>query len=219
MYYMSLEAGPISSGSHLRPLHSRVEQSPQYSRVEQRPSLCGPASMEMIFKRRGAAVDQLQIAQALNTKVPASLSASYEGLLKVSKDPAKAGTDLDVFVGKRMRKAAERFGVPLEASLYHMDQVPNLPQFLEEHLKAEDDILVNFIDDLNKAQTGLGHYALVSAIEGSQVELCDPWPGNDAFYSANLEALAERMDTIDALGNRRGIVVFSGPKQLHPKSA
>ncbi len=184
-----------------------IEQ-PSYIRIEQKPSLCGPACLEMIFTRRGKPVSQEKLALMLDTKVPPGHETAYTLPIPITTDPAKAGTTLEVFSIK-VPQISRQLGIPLRTTIYHMTDINNLSEFLSKHLQAGNDVMVNFKDVLNKEKSGLGHFALISKAAEENIELCDPWAGNKAFYTVSDNSLAEQINTKTLTGEKRGIVVFS----------
>jgi len=196
---------------------TRIEIKPPYTHVAQKLSLCGSTCLEMILRRRGVKgkdVDQEQLALALGTTIPEHIPGHYSLELPVAEDPLKASTDLSAFVGEPIKDVFRRFNLKLETKIYYIDAIGDLGQFLENNLRQGNDILVNYIDVLGKSKGGAGHYALVSGKEGKAATLCDPWEGNDNFYDVSIDDLAKQIDTIDPLGNRRGIVIFKEPARI-----
>jgi hypothetical protein len=165
----------------------------------------------MVLFRRGVWVEQEQVAKELGTRISQSMVNQFYINLPIAKDDNETGTDLAEFVGEKIKALFKKYKLPLKTKIYYIDEIKNIKQFIIDNLKKGNDMMFNFSDRLYNPTSDEGHYSLVSAITGDTVTLCDPWIENKSFWQTKLNDLARETDTIDPMGNKRGIVVFSSP--------
>ena len=178
-----------------------------YQHIVQKPSLCGPTSLQMILQRRGTWFDQEEIAKEIGVKIAADEADAFSIPLPVGKDPKELGMDLDAFEGPQVKAFLVKNNVSLEPKVYHRSEIADIGQFIYENLQQGYDVMADIWMAHYKEDLPMGHYCLISAIEGDTLTLCDPWPTTEKFWETSVEDLGRSMDASHD-GTERGFVVF-----------
>ncbi len=176
-----------------------------YKHLVQKPSFCGPTSLQMILFRRGFWVDQEELAKKLKAKIRSKNKDKYVHDFEI--DNKDAGIPLENF--SEIGGTLEECG--LKAKVIFFDDIENLKELITENLSQGNDIIINFHRGHYDPKKNWGHFALISAIEDEQVEICDPSYEDKSYWKTSIEELMRAMsDEID--GKERGIVIIS---ELH----
>jgi hypothetical protein len=193
--------------SDTNPIPQKRKAKLTYQHIVQKPSLCGPTSLQMILQRRGAWFDQEEIAKQIGVKIAAEEVEAFSIPLPVGNGPKELGLALDAFEGSQVKQFFAKNNIVLNPKVYRRSEITNVSEFIYENLQRGNDVMADiwmahYVEDLP-----MGHYCLVSAIEGDRVTICDPWPTTEKFWETSVEDLEKAMDTSHD-GTERGFVVF-----------
>jgi hypothetical protein len=179
-----------------------------YQHRTQKPSLCGPTSLQMILESHGVTLDQEAIAREIGVKVAEHELEAFDTPLPVGHDQKELGIGLHDFESQRIKEFLIGHNLPLMPKVYMNSQIEDLGAFIFKNLQQGNDVMVDIWMAHYKEDLQMGHYALVSAIDGDMVTLCDPWPTTEPFWKTSVTDLAKSMDASHD-GQERGIVVFT----------
>lgn len=193
-----------------------MKLNPPYKHLVQKPSLCGPACLQMVILRRDLGwIDQEEIAKELGARIGRKQVSSFNTKLKIAKDEDETdrGLQLKEFKEKKVHDFFAKHKLSLKAEVFFISQVKNPKSFIQESIKAGNDLMVNFHHKPFHKEKNWGHFVLVSEISGDKVTLCDPGTTSKIFWQAPLEKLVRSMEKkYDPL--ERGFVVFSSSNKF-----
>lgn len=180
----------------------------EYQHLVQKPSLCSAASLQMVLLRRGTWVDQEEIALGLGVKIPAEETSAFLQPLPIGRNAQEYGVSLADFASNRVKTFLRRHQPSLNVKVHRVSQIPDVTDFLRGNLTAKNDVMANFRMEQFKPELVMGHFSLISEIEGDAVTICDPWPTNRSFWTTSVNDLVQAMGS-QFDGRERGFVVFS----------
>jgi hypothetical protein len=174
----------------------------KYKHLIQKPSFCGPTSLQMVLFRRGFWTDQEELAKKLKAKIRNKNKDKYT--LDFEVDNKDAGMPLE-----RFSEANDLLDdCKLKAKVIFFDEIENIKELITENLSKGNDIIINFHRGQYDSKKSWGHFALISAIENDEIEICDPSYEDKSYWKTSIEELMRAMsDEID--GKMRGIVIIS----------
>jgi len=151
---------------------------PPYIHARQLPYCCAPACLYMILVRRGINPDsQEAIAEELGLMVPPKWVRFFPSIIVELSRGQFGGcrTHLPEFSINRYFK---KKGLPLKETYYTIEKIEATKkfaiEFIIENLRAGNDLIVCFNNEILHGNTNWGHASLVQAIEGKHVTLIDP---------------------------------------------
>ena len=176
---------------------------PRYKHLVQKPSCCGAACLQMILLRRGHWLEQEDLALSLGTKVKKNQAALFSKNLSISDE--NPGVDLHHFaeINESILKLYK-----LKATVLMISEIPDLGMMIRDNLTLDNDLIVNFCWLAYNPERNWGHFSLISSLENSKVELCDPSIDSKDYWRTPLKKLQEAMDK-KWDGRERGIALIS----------
>lgn len=179
-----------------------------YKHLVQKPSLCAPTCLQMIFLRRDIWVEQEEIAKEIGIKIPESESESFYISLPIGKTKEEFGISLIDFKNNKVKEFLNKHVPSLKATVYFISKIDDVIKFISNNLEKGNDVIANFWLKHFKKELDIGHFSLISEIDGDEITICDPWPENKSFWKTEVNELTKAMsDAFD--GKERGFVVFS----------
>ena len=179
-----------------------------YRHLIQKASFCGPASLQMVLFKRGLWVDQEELAEKMKAKIRSKNKDKYT--LKFEIDNKDAGVPLEKFAD--IHNILDECN--LKAKVIFCDEIENVKQLITENLEKGNDIIINFHRGQYNPKKNWGHFALISAIENDEIEICDPSYDDKSYWKTSVEDLMRAMsDEID--GKQRGLVIISENEEVN----
>lgn len=165
--------------------------------------------MQMILLRRNLGwIDQEDIAKEVGARIFPSAKKSFTARLKTTKSKKHVGLDMEDFVGKQMLSFFKKHKLPLKAQISWVSEIKDARKFIEENLSEKNDVMACFHGSYFDKKWLYGHYALIAALDGDKVTLCDPEKTHKSFWTTTVNKLIKAMSK-QFDGYERGFVVFS----------
>ncbi|MBI4163579.1 MAG: C39 family peptidase [Candidatus Aenigmarchaeota archaeon] len=187
---------------------SILKVNPPYRHFVQKRQFCGPTCIQMILFRRGFKVNQERLAYNIGTFVDVKDRKHYSLKFKTAHTgDSRIGIMLKDFEKPRMKSVLKKYG--LRVKVYRVNQINNVPKFLETNIRKNKDTIINFwwkpIDG-----TDWGHHVLLSKLDTKKrkISVCDPGSKKDKFWTIKIDKLVKCMSK-EFDGNERGFVVIS----------
>lgn len=163
----------------------------------------------MVILRRGLPwIDQETIAKGIGARILAKRKGAFVAKLEVTKVKNKLGIRMTEFKQKKVSSFFKKNKLPLKTNVFYVSEIGDMKAFIKDNLRKGNDVMANFHNVEFDKESDYGHFALISAMKGDKVTLCDPEKYHKSFWEADIgrlvKAMGKKYDSLE-----RGFVVFS----------
>ncbi|KPJ54961.1 hypothetical protein AMJ47_02750 [Parcubacteria bacterium DG_72] len=160
------------------------------------PYSCGCCAFLWVLHRKGYWIDQEEIAQRCNLRVPKRDLKKFTRKIKVAKSKKNVGTSperMHIYLNRLLR--AKR--IPLIVEKYPISKIENPKEFVVNNLRVKNDIVVSFsCKPFRQYKFSWGHVCVISGFDLKKEELTlgDPGQNQLKYWKVSLKKITKAMD-------------------------